>query len=118
MHFIHFYSIHIDFIFNNLFLQNEANSSDDPIMIVSSDSSESNEGAKMLPKKKKVRGVRTKCVQNEFTVESILKNKKIGGAVIYKVKWLGYPKSKCTWEPLKNFNDFSLLEEYFLSKIE
>ena len=37
-----------------------------------------------------------------YEVESIIKSRKINGKVQYFVKWKGYPKSECTWEPETN----------------
>lgn len=38
----------------------------------------------------------------EFIVDSILDDKKIGRKQYYLVHWLGYPMSYATWEPLEN----------------
>ena len=36
-----------------------------------------------------------------YEVEKILEKKKYGHTIRYKVKWLGYPLSECTWVNLK-----------------
>lgn len=48
-----------------------------------------------------------------FIVEKVLKHKLVGTDIFYKVKWQGY--KKCTWEPLKQFNDFTPIQDYFLN---
>jgi len=48
-----------------------------------------------------------------YNVEKILDKKKVGGKVLYKVKWEGYDIDQCTWEPLKNlFNVQKFINEY------
>ena len=37
-----------------------------------------------------------------YLVERILNRRKINGTYEYKIKWVGYPMSESTWEPLKN----------------
>jgi hypothetical protein len=36
---------------------------------------------------------------DEYKVEEILKEKKVGRGMQYLVKWKGYPRSEATWEP-------------------
>ncbi|KAK4979669.1 hypothetical protein LTR66_000306 [Elasticomyces elasticus] len=31
---------------------------------------------------------------------------------LFRVKWVGYPLSEATWEPVDSFDDFSMVEEY------
>ena len=48
-----------------------------------------------------------------YNVEKILDKKKVGGKVLYKVKWEGYDINQCTWEPLKNlFNVQKFINEF------
>ena len=37
-----------------------------------------------------------------YLVEKILNRRKINGSYEYKIKWVGYPMSESTWEPLIN----------------
>ena len=39
-----------------------------------------------------------------YEVEKLLKRRRRGGRYQYLVKWLGYPKSECTWEPIEHLN--------------
>lgn len=38
-----------------------------------------------------------------YTCEAILEKKKFDGDIKYLVKWVGYPHSQNTWEPIDNF---------------
>lgn len=50
---------------------------------------------------------------SEFGVERIIDKKTIGDKVLYKVKWVNYPRSKATWEPSNSLkNCQSLIEEF------
>lgn len=51
--------------------------------------------------------------ENEFTVEKIL-GKRItpDGQLEYYLKWLGYPDSENTWEPVENLDCTELIEEF------
>ncbi|XP_063707035.1 histone-lysine N-methyltransferase SUV39H1-A [Culicoides brevitarsis] len=42
---------------------------------------------------------------NEYKVEDVLAIDKVRGEIAFQVKWLGYPKSQNTWEPLSNVRD-------------
>ena len=37
-----------------------------------------------------------------YLIEMLCGKKVVGRSVMYKVKWLGYPMSQCTWEPAAN----------------
>jgi len=51
--------------------------------------------------------------EENYIVEKIMDKKTHNGVVKYKVKWLGYPTSQCTWEPLENLdNCLELVDEY------
>jgi hypothetical protein len=50
-----------------------------------------------LPSKKYIRGK-----PKVFKVEKILKKKKKGNQIFYKVKWVGYDEKESTWEPRSN----------------
>ena len=48
-----------------------------------------------------------------FAIEKIIgKGKDESGAVVYRVKWEGYPESEATWEPLAHLEGNPLLEQY------
>jgi hypothetical protein len=53
----------------------------------------------------------------QFTAEKIVGKKKIGNKIYYEVKWLGFPSSQNTWEPLSTLKDQipDLIREYELS---
>lgn len=89
---------------------------DDPIFIISSSDEEDRPPA-ASKKEEKLRVVNKKTKADVFIVEKILKHKRVGSIIVYKVKWEGFSYQKCTWEPTRNFNDFSLIEEYFLQKL-
>lgn len=55
---------------------------------------------------------------NVFKVENILNHKMDNQKIIYKVKWLGYSKKECTYEPSCNFDDFELIEKYYIELLE
>ena len=38
----------------------------------------------------------------EYEVEKIIDKRIINGKLEYKIKWVGYPMSQCTWEPIRN----------------
>jgi len=47
-----------------------------------------------------------------FTVEKILKKRRLKGVQQYLVKWAGYPDSESTWEPAAAFVNQELVEEF------
>ena len=47
-----------------------------------------------------------------YTVDKILDKKIVKEKVIYKVKWKNYPLSQCTWEPIENFIDKSVVNDF------
>lgn len=47
-----------------------------------------------------------------YTVDKILDKKKSKGKILYKVKWKNYPLSQCTWEPIENFIDKSVINDF------
>ena len=50
--------------------------------------------------------------QTIFTAERILKRSERNGKIQYKVKWLNYPMSQSTWEPVGNVLDTRLIENF------
>lgn len=83
---------------------------DDPIYLLSesSDDGEENENLDEQTIKKKSSSI--------YFVKKVLKHKEIAGEIVYKVKWEGY--KKCTWKPLRNFDDFTPVQEHFLRELE
>ena len=48
-----------------------------------------------------------------YIVEKILDKKKEGKKIFYYVKWVGYPESENTWEPLSNLTNVKqMLKEF------
>lgn len=88
---------------------------EDPIYIISDTSDDEN--PETPSKKENKRFIKKKPKGNVYGVEKILKHKKIGRIIVYKVKWVGFPYEECSWEPTINFQDFSPIEEYYISKI-
>ena len=51
---------------------------------------------------------------DRFYVERILDDKvECNGKKIFKVRWLGYPENYDTWEPEENFDDKTIISNYF-----
>lgn len=50
-----------------------------------------------------------------YIIEKILDARFSNGKHFYKVKWEGYPLSKCTWEAEDFFDDFKTIEDYWKS---
>ncbi len=49
----------------------------------------------------------------KFEVECILDRKLLGNRPVYKIKWVGYPLSECTWEPLAHLSQvMDLVDAY------
>ena len=57
-------------------------------------------------------------MDNSFEVEDLLDKKIENGNVYYKVKWLGYPPSESSWEPLINLEGASELVNDFENKLK
>lgn len=51
--------------------------------------------------------------QSIFSVESIVGKRTINNEVKYNVKWVGYPSSQNTWEPISHLEDCEDLIEDF-----
>lgn len=47
-----------------------------------------------------------------YTVEKIIDHKCQNGILKYRVKWLNFDFSHCTWEPIESFSDPSFLTTY------
>lgn len=47
--------------------------------------------------------------EEEFAVERVLEEKKIGRGIRYLVKWIGYPESEASWEPRRELMDTEAL---------
>lgn len=54
---------------------------------------------------------------NEYVVENILSVETKGAVPLFQVKWLGYPNSQNTWEPLENLRNTNLLETFLDKKL-
>lgn len=52
-------------------------------------------------------------LEKEYIVEKILEKRKFRNEYKYKVKWLGYPESKSTWEPISHLTKCLDLIEIF-----
>lgn len=51
--------------------------------------------------------------KNVYEVEKILDKRVKDGKVEYQIKWLGYPESESTWEPLKNLKNVKeMVDDY------
>ena len=49
----------------------------------------------------------------EYEVEKIIDKRVINGKLEYKIKWVGYPMSQCTWEPIRNLANIKpMIKEY------
>eukprot|EP00088_Acartia_fossae_P041801 TRINITY_DN4374_c0_g1_i3.p1 TRINITY_DN4374_c0_g1~~TRINITY_DN4374_c0_g1_i3.p1 ORF type:complete len:155 (+),score=69.67 TRINITY_DN4374_c0_g1_i3:53-517(+) len=55
-------------------------------------------------------------VEEDYEVEAIVNKRFKSGKVEYNVKWVGYPSSDNTWEPVENLECPELIEEYEKSK--
>ena len=54
-------------------------------------------------------------MSDEYEVEKIVDKRVKNGKVEYKIKWVGYPMSDCTWEPLKNLENIQkMIDDYNL----
>jgi len=71
-----------------------------------------------LLEKEKVNNSKKISSQPEFEVEEVLDKRKKKNSVDYKVKWVGYPMAKSTWEPLKNLsNCMQLVNDFEKQKV-
>lgn len=61
--------------------------------------------------------MKRKRVKDEFEVEEILDKKYVTGDSYYKVKWVGYPTSEATWEPLKHLKNVNWIVEKFEAQL-
>ena len=52
-------------------------------------------------------------MSDEYEVEKIIDKRIKNGKVEYKIKWVGYSYSECTWEPLKNLENIQKLIDDF-----
>ena len=49
----------------------------------------------------------------EYEVEKIIDKRVINGKLEYKIKWVGYPMSQWTWEPIRNLANIKpMIKEY------
>ena len=56
---------------------------------------------------------------DEYEVEKIIDKRYINGKLEYKIKWVGYPMSECTWEPVRNLaNVKPMIKEFENSSFE
>ena len=53
-----------------------------------------------------------------YTVEQILKRKKVGKRVLYLVKWEGFSTEEATWEPMSNLQNVKQMVIAFNAKEE
>ena len=52
-------------------------------------------------------------------MEKIIDKRYINGKLEYKIKWVGYPMSECTWEPVRNLaNVKPMIKEFENSSFE
>ncbi len=50
---------------------------------------------------------------DQYAAEEIVNEKIINGKILYQVKWLGYPHSQNTWEPLEHLINVPQLISYW-----
>ena len=53
-----------------------------------------------------------------YEVEKIIGKRNVNGKIEYKVKWLGYKMTECTWEPEENLVNVRDLIDKFENKKE
>ena len=53
-----------------------------------------------------------------YEVEKIIGKRNVNGKIEYKVKWLGYKMTECTWEPEENLVNVRDLIDKFENKNE
>ncbi len=56
---------------------------------------------------------KTPVSDQEYEVERIVAKKIKNGQVLYKVKWIGYPLSDCTFETIENLEGSKKLVKLF-----
>ena len=54
---------------------------------------------------------------DEYEVEKIIDKRYINGKLEYKIKWVGYPMSECTWEPVRNLANVKPMIKEFENSI-
>ena len=58
-----------------------------------------------------MRKIRT--YRQKYIVEGIMNHKEESGETVYEVKWVNYPHSQNTWEPIRHLKGVKyLVEEY------
>ena len=55
---------------------------------------------------------------DEYEVEKIIDKRYINGKLEYKIKWVGYPMSECTWEPVRNLANVKPMIKEFENSYE
>ena len=55
---------------------------------------------------------------DEYEVEKIIDKRYINGKLEYKIKWVGYPMSECTWEPVRNLANVKPMIKEFENSFE
>lgn len=68
---------------------------------------------------KKIRqSTSSKTEEDSYEVESIIEYNILQNKISFKVKWLGYPLSQSTWEPLANIRYCSQFDEFLLKEYD
>lgn len=63
-------------------------------------------------KRRKLEAVPGPNKNNEYKIENIVSIENYRAYPVFQVKWLGYPKSKNTWEPLEHVRDTEHLQAF------
>ena len=73
-----------------------------------------------MAKKKSRKSRQSKAAGNDiFDVEEVIGSKVVNNKTFYLIKWVGYPKSESTWEPIENLeNVHELIAKYEKTKEE
>ena len=58
--------------------------------------------------------IESKPLTKAFLIDRIMNHKDTGKQRLYQVRWLGYGPEDDTWEPVENFIDRSVVQEYEL----
>ena len=69
--------------------------------------------SKRLSKKKKKLSHHNGIYDEEFVVEAIRDKTVVAGKALYLVKWVGFPESQCTWEPIDHLDKVLDMVESF-----